>query len=314
MRAHNDQARPGVKQLRLVVAVLGLLLALFGARLIPGLHSSDNVLVWVNQQPVTTGQLAFAEQRLMSESGDSLTATERKSVIEMLIDQELLLQRALSTGTFAVDPAVRKTIVQAVIDKTVADFQSRPVSSQQLKRFYQMHLGVFERPARIAIEALRFEDHSEASEAYSALLAGARFDEVGRTPAATPIAHLPSSPLPMHMLRRYLGNSLTEVAMTLPEGQVSEPVVRPDGVYLLMARTVQRAEIPAYGQVRDRVEAEYDFRGRESALEDAVAQLWTQADIEINTQVAGAYKVPEKYTRDLYSLLGINDKEAGGGP
>lgn len=314
MRAHNDQARPGVKQLRLVVAVLGLLLALFGARLIPGLHSSDNVLVWVNQQPVTTGQLAFAEQRLMSESGDSLTATERKSVMEMLIDQELLLQRALSTGTFAVDPAVRKTIVQAVIDKTVADFQSRPVSSQQLKRFYQMHLGVFERPARIAIEALRFEDHSEASEAYSALLAGARFDEVGRTPAASPIAHLPSSPLPMHMLRRYLGNSLTEVAMTLPEGQVSEPVVRPDGVYLLMARTVQRAEIPAYGQVRDRVEAEYDFRGRESALEDAVAQLWTQADIEINTQVAGAYKVPEKYTRDLYSLLGINDKEAGGGP
>ena len=314
MRANNDQARPGVKQLRLVVAVLGLLLALFGARLIPGLHSSDNVLVWVNQQPVTTGQLAFAEQRLMSESGDSLTATERKSVIEMLIDQELLLQRALSTGTFAVDPAVRKTIVQAVIDKTVADFQSRPVSSQQLKRFYQMHLGVFERPARIAIEALRFEDHSEASEAYSALLAGARFDEVGRTPAAIPIAHLPSSPLPMHMLRRYLGNSLTEVAMTLPEGQVSEPVVRSDGVYLLMARTVQRAEIPAYEQVRDRVEAEYDFRGRESALEDAVAQLWTQADIEINTQVAGAYKVPEKYTRDLYSLLGINDKEAGGGP
>ena len=314
MRANNDQARPGVKQLRLVVAVLGLLLALFGARLIPGLHSSDNVLVWVNQQPVTTGQLAFAEQRLMSESGDSLTATERKSVMEMLIDQELLLQRALSTGTFAVDPAVRKTIVQAVIDKTVADFQSRPVSSQQLKRFYQMHLGVFERPARIAIEALRFEDHGEASEAYSALLAGARFDEVGRTPAASPIAHLPSSPLPMHMLRRYLGNSLTEVAMTLPEGQVSEPVVRPDGVYLLMARTVQRAEIPAYGQVRDRVEAEYDFRGRESALEDAVAQLWTQADIEINTQVAGAYKVPEKYTRDLYSLLGINDKEAGGGP
>ncbi len=300
--------------MRLVVAVLGLLLALFGARLIPGLHSSDNVLVWVNQQPVTTGQLAFAEQRLMSESGDSLTATERKSVMEMLIDQELLLQRALSTGTFAVDPAVRKTIVQAVIDKTVADFQSRPVSSQQLKRFYQMHLGVFERPARIAIEALRFEDHSEASEAYSALLAGARFDEVGRTPTASPVAHLPSAPLPMHMLRRYLGNSLTEVAMTLPEGQVSEPVVRPDGVYLLMARTVQRAEIPAYGQVRDRVEAEYDFRGRESALEDAVAQLWTQADIEINTQVAGAYKVPEKYTRDLYSLLGINDKEAGGGP
>ena len=63
--------------------------------------------------------------------------------------------------------------------------------------------------------------------------------------------------------------------------------MRPDGVYLLMARTVQRAEIPSYEQVRGRVEAEYDFRGRESALEKTVAQLWTQADIEINNRVAG---------------------------
>ena len=314
MRANNDKAHPGVKQLRVVLALLGLLVAMFGSHLIPVFHSSNDVLVWVNTQPVTAEQLAFAERRLMGESGKSLTEAERQSVIELLIDEELLLQRAQSTGTFAADPAVRKAIVQAVIDKTVADFQRRPVSSRQLKRFYQQHLGVFERPARIAIQALRFENHSEAQQAYSALLAGARFDEVGRTPVASPIAHLPSSPLPMHMLRRYLGNSLTEVALALQEGHVSEPVVRPDGVYLLRARTVQPAEIQRFEQVRDGVEAEYDFRGRESALEKAVAQLWTQSDIEINKQVAGAYKVPDKYARDLYSLMGINDMEAGGGP
>jgi len=52
--------------------------------------------------------------------------------------------------------------MQAVIDKTVADFQSWPVSSQQLKRFYQQHQSVFERPARVALGALRFETPGDA--------------------------------------------------------------------------------------------------------------------------------------------------------
>ena len=317
MRANNDKAhsrlKQRAKQLRIVLAMSGLVLALFGSHLIPVFHSSNDVLVWVNRQPVTAQQLAFAERRLLGESGNSLTATERKSVIELLIDEELMLQRAHSTGTFAADPTVRKAIVQAVIDKTVADFQSQPVSSQQLRRFYQQHQSVFERPARVAVQALRFETPGDAQQAYSALLAGARFDEVGQVPAASAIAHLPSSPLPMHMLRRYLGTSLTEVALTLQEGDVSEPVLRPDGVYLLRARSVQRAGVQMFDQVRDRVEAEYDFRGRESALERAVARLWTRADIEINDRVAGGYRVPEKYTPNLYSLVGSSNKAAGGG-
>ena len=77
----------------------------------------------------------------MGKSGNSLTVTERKSVIELLIDEELLLQRAQSTGTFSADPAVRNAIVQAVIDKIVADFQSQPVSTQQLIRFYNEHMS-----------------------------------------------------------------------------------------------------------------------------------------------------------------------------
>ena len=307
MRANNDKTHLIVMQLRIVLALLGLMVALFGSRLGPVVHSGDNVLVWVNRQPVTTEQLAFAEQRLTADSGNSLTAIERRSIIELLIDEELLLQRAQSTGTFAADPTVRKAIVQAVIDKTVADFQRQPVSSPQLRRFYQQHSSVFERPARIAVEALRFETYSSAKQAHTALLAGAQFDKVAQVEAATPIAHLPSSALPVHMLRRYLGNALTEIALILDEGEISDPVVRPDGVYLLKARVAQRAEIQRFEEVRDRVAAEYEFRGRETALEQEVARLWMLADIGINNRVAQAYRVPQKYSRDLYSLIDINN-------
>ena len=313
MRANNDKTHLRVRQLRIALALLGLMAALFGSRLIPAFQNGDNVLVWVNEEPITADQLAFAEQRLTADSGNSLTEIERRSIVELLINEELLLQRAQSTGTFAADPAVRKAIVQAVIDKIVADFQRHPVSSQQLRQFYQQHANVFERPARIAVEALRFETYSSAKQAYTALLAGAQFDEVTQAEAATPIAHLPSSPLPIHMLRRYLGNALTEIALMLDEGEVSDPVVRPDGVYLLKARVVQRAVIQRFEEVRDKVAAEYEFRGREIALEQEVARLWMLADININDRVAREYKVPQKYSRDLYSLIDINNNESGDG-
>ena len=160
---------------------------------------------------------------------------------------------------------------------------------------------------------LRFETRDAAKEAHGAILRGARFDEVGRSPGATAIAHLPSSPLPPHMLRRYLGNTLTDIALTLGEGQVSEPMAAPEGVYLIKAHTVQRNELRPFEQVRERVAAEYEFRGRESALQHALARLWTSAHIEINELVAGNYRVPEKYTRDIDSFTGIDTGKAGGG-
>lgn len=306
------KARLRMKRIRIGIALLGLVTALFGSRLIPVFYGSNNVLVWVNQQPITTEQLAFAEQRLVGNSGRRLTETERDSIVQLLIDEELLLQRAQSTGTLGNDPGVRKAIVQAVIDKTVADFQSQPIDSQQLKHFHREHRSVFARPARVAIEVLRFETYDSAEQALTAVAAGARFDLAGRARATKPVAALPASPLPAHMLRRYLGNTLTEVALNLEQGRVSDPVVRPDGVYLLKAHTVLKPEIQAFEEVQEKVAAEYEFRGRETALANVVARLWTQADININSRVAPAYRVPEKYTRDLYSLVGVSKTRPGG--
>lgn len=303
-----------MKQLRIGLALLGLVTALFGSRLITVFSGSDSVLVWVNQQPITAEQLAFAEQRLVGDSGHSLTELERGSITQLLIDEELLLQRAQSTGTFGADPSVRKAIVQAVIDKIVAGFQSQAVGSQQLRRFHREHPSVFERPARVAIEVLRFDTSDSAKQAYTAVESGARFDMAGQAQATKTIAALPASPLPQHMLRRYLGNTLTEVALALEQGQVSDPIVRPDGVYLLRARTVLRPQVQPFEEVQAKVAAEYEFRGRETALANELARLWTLADININSQVVPAYRLPKKYTRDLYTLMDIRRTRPGDGP
>ena len=94
MRAGNDKVHLILRRGRLALALLGLALALFGTGSMLPPHEDDEVLVWVNHQPVTAEQLAFAEERLTGGSSDKLSATQRRSIINLLIDQELLLQRA----------------------------------------------------------------------------------------------------------------------------------------------------------------------------------------------------------------------------
>ena len=282
MTETSDKAHPNVTRGRVLLALLGLTLALLGSNPLKSPAEAENVLVWVNQQPVTSAQLAFAVERLTQGSPDILSTTQRQSILELLVDEELLSQRAQTLGLYGADPGIRKALVQAVIDQVVTDFLSRPVDVQQLRLFYTEHRSVFERPGRMAVEVLRFANLQNAQRAHAALLAGADIEDVGDTDEAGALSHLPSSPLPAHMLRRYLGSALTELALSLEQGEVSEPVRRSDGVYLVRAMIVEPAEVPEFDEVRVQVESEYRRRGREWALDQALAQLWQDADIDLN--------------------------------
>jgi hypothetical protein len=105
-------------------------------------------------------------------------------------------------------------------------------------------------------------------------------------PEAQRIPHLPGSPLPAHVLRRYLGPGLASVALTLNPGEVSTPVESAGSAYLLQVVTVLAPSVPAFSEILPDVRAEYLSRGRETALADKLAQLWRSADIQFNPQVA----------------------------
>ncbi|MFT5481733.1 MAG: hypothetical protein ACI9GW_000378 [Halieaceae bacterium] len=272
---------------RLLLAVLGLLLALFGSRLVQTPQRDGEVLAWVNHQAVTREQLVFAQGRLMGGAANTPSAVQRQSIINLLIDEELLLQRAEGLGTYSSDPGVRKAIVQAVIDEVVEEHRTQVAGTQELKRFFERHQAVFERPSRVAVEALRFESQSDARQARAAIRAGAEFAQFTRDKTVGAVSQLPSSPMPSHMLRRYLGTTLTDVALTLEQGETSLPVVHQGSVYLLRAAAVQTAEIPAFESVREKVRVEYQFRGRERALENTITQLWRAAVIDINYDATG---------------------------
>ena len=158
-----------------------------------------------------------------------------------------------------------------MIDKAADEFLAQPIAPQQLKDFHLKHQMLFTQPMRIKLQAYKFVDLAKAQQAFES------------DPQLTKqISMLPPSALPVHMLRRYLGSRLTDIALSLEVGETSRPISQPDGVYLLTIVERQPEQPLPFAQVRPQVEAEYLRRGRDAALQNQLIALRQQADIRIN--------------------------------
>ena len=287
MNTTLNKVRWHVIGLRCVLASAGLAVALLGSSLFKAPLQNTDLLVRVNQQPITAKEMDFVVQRLGKTSLDELSAESRKALLQLLIDEELLLQRAESLGIYREDPGLRKQLVQAVITRVVTEFLSASVSEQQLRAFYRQHRGVFESPKRLAVSALRFSTLADAEKARLTLLASDQRSVTDGPIKNALLTHVPSALLPAHMLRRYLGISLAAMALELGAGEVTVPTSRADGYYLVSVRQVQPASIPEFEQVKPEVRAEYLRRGRDLALEKTLATLWASSDVKINRRLTG---------------------------
>ncbi len=264
-----------------LLAVFGLTLAMAGARVQEPESASGDVLVWVNDRPITSDRLNEVEARL---NGVFTDDADRRALIDLLIDEELLLQRAERLGVVDGDPGVRKAVVQAAIRQIVEEFLATPPEQKQLEQYYSHHRAVFKRPARVAVAALRFDDVTAAQHAL--VSGGGSWADLEARPDATPVSYLPNAPLPVHVLRRYLGPGPANAALSLTPGSISHPVEGPGGAYLLQVTHSVSPSVPGFSDIEAVVLEEYLSRGREAALTDRLAELWRAADIELNDRVA----------------------------
>ena len=153
---------------RALIALAGLSIALIGSDLnFKSIAATDNVLVSVNQQPITVQQLNFAAQRITGSSAEKLNTEQKNTIVKLLIDEELLLQRAELLGIASADPGIRKALARAVISRTVTEFLDRPIDEQQLHTFYLEHRALFSQPLRLELQAYQFEHLEQAQQAFA---------------------------------------------------------------------------------------------------------------------------------------------------
>ena len=273
-------------------AVLGIGLA--GAGLVRGAGGPGGALAAgdvarVNGAPVRAETLERILAGLGAEKRTPLSDADRARVLDRLIEEELLVQRAQETGLVQSEPGIRKALVGALVDSVVADAESAEPEGDELRRFFEEHRGYFGAGARLRIERLEFRARAgggagpreRALEALSALAAGEPAAAVGARLADEPALPLPDQLLPPASLREYVGPELLDALLAVGDGRWTGPFESEGGAAL--ARVVERraAEAPAFEVVLPQVAAEWRRRAADRALREYLDSLRAEADVRL---------------------------------
>jgi parvulin-like peptidyl-prolyl isomerase len=227
---------------------------------------------------------------LASDRRSELTDADQRHVLDRMIEEELLVQRALELGLARVDRRVRSDLVSAVIDGITADAKRRSPTDAELRAFYDAERDFFAQAGRLRVRQIFFRVRSpeevaaataRAEGAKQSLDAGESFDAVARAHGDEPIVPVPDALLPATKLREYLGPTATRVALEADVASPSEPVRSGTGIHILEVVEREPLQTPPFDSIRERVRSEWVRREGDRALREYLDELRARADVVI---------------------------------
>jgi parvulin-like peptidyl-prolyl isomerase len=252
----------------------------------------DGAVAVVNGTPVRRADFERAVAALASDRRGALDEADERRVLDRLVDEELLVQRAFELGLARRDRRVRADLVAAVIESVTSEAAQREPTEEEVRAFFAAERDYFASPGRQQVEQVfvRADGESDpqalarAREAATRLRDGAPAAEVQAATGEAPVAPLPASPLPATKLREYLGPAAVAALEALAPGEVSEPVRAAGGWHVLRLVAREPATAPALANVEREVRQELRRRSGDEALRRYLDELRRRAAI----RVAGA--------------------------
>lgn len=298
----EEQRSPQARGLLAVGAAIGLILAVAGI-VRPGPRFDVDVppgsAAVVEGAIIETDAFERAVGLLAADSKNPIGEPEREHVLNRMIEEELLVQRARELGVDQHDRRVRSLLVSSMIDSIVADAQPEEPSQSDVEEFFEENGGYFARTGRLHVRPLRFakrdgetdqDARARANKASERLIAGEDTATVEAELADAWVVPVPNGLLPATKLREYIGPTPTNLAATLETGATSEPVKGGRSWYVVRMIDREPAFTPPLDEVEDEVRAEMLRRAGDDALRSYLDQLRDRADVRIRPD---AMKLPE---------------------
>jgi hypothetical protein len=256
-------------------ACLGLTTALWGALGQPGIgRAYSDAIATVDGVPIPRTDYERALGALAADKRSPLTTADELRALDSLISEELLVRRGLDLGLGTSDLAVRKALVDAMVQFATADAAAREPAEEELRRFYSERpwLARSEPQLRVRVVSFPSRDPARVAAMREALRAGQGFDAAAGSAGAETVV-VPDTLLPATKLADYAGPAVRDAAIALAPGDVAGPldVAGIPTFVLLLGRT--QADIPPFETVRSVVAEEWRRRQAEVALEHYLAGL-----------------------------------------
>jgi hypothetical protein len=256
----------------------------------PGSALAAGEVARVNGVPIRVEELDRLVAALEADKRSPLAEEDRTRVLDRLVEEELLVQRAVEVGLVDSEPGVRKALVQALIDSIVAEAESEEPEPETLRRFYDEHREYFSGSERYRVERLVFRPRpagpspeERAGEARRALEAGEPAETVRGRLADEALVLLPDVRLPAAKLREYLGSEAFGAVLAAPPGSWALTGLGSDGLQLLRIAERVGGEPPPYEKVEAQVAAEWRRQQSDRALRETLDFLRASADVVVKT-------------------------------
>jgi hypothetical protein len=262
-------------------AVLGLGAAMWSALGVnDALTRYADAVALVDGVPIPRTVYDSAIEGLASAKRNPLTDAEKREALERIIDEELLLRRALELGLAESDPTTRKALVNAMLQFSIADATKRDPTEEELRAFYADRPKLIAPQPLLTVRATSFPNTEldRIVRVQTEMASGKAFDAAVAT-AGGELILLPKGPVVPAKIAEYAGASIRDIALTLEKGQTAGPIeVGRRVVYVhLIDRTDEPP--PPLDQVRDVVAEEWRKRTSEEAFETYVRSLRAKARI-----------------------------------
>ncbi len=260
---------------------LGLVAAMWSALGIgPAVATHRDAVAVVDGTPIQRSVFEGALEGLAAAKRTALTEAEKREALDRIIDEELLLQRALALGLGDSDPPSRKALVNAMLQFSIADASRRTPRDADLAAFYAERPKLIAPQPLLTVRGVSFglKDEAKAVAFKAVLDKGTAFDAAVRAQGAEGLL-LPGGPVIPSKIAEYAGASVRDAALSLQPGQSVGPIGI--GSRLVFVHLVARTETPPppLEAVRDVVLEEWQKREAEKAFAAYVDGLRRKARI-----------------------------------
>lgn len=225
---------------------------------------------------------------LSKDKRSPLTQEDKEYVLERMIEEELLIKRAIDLGMLNDNPMARGTIVQQMIKTIIAENARYEISDSELESFFLENSGFFTKSSRLRIQQIYFSNEQlkddslvVAKKAYDLLKRGDDFESVSKlgSPSALKI---PNSLMTLSKVREYIGPSLMNLARELEINSFTSPIEVSGGYKIIYLIDKEMASPPKFNDIKASVSSEFLKRKDDQSLRSYLENLKNWYDVSRN--------------------------------
>lgn len=259
-------------------ALAGLGLAFFEAIFLRPLPEAS--IASVNGEVISKSEFNHVLFILSQGRANPLSADEKQRVLEGMIDNALLVQRANQLGLAQSHPELRLALIQAMISFILDNADRKEPSQEALKDFFQKNKILFQVSERLQVRRLYFfpENKARALQAGQKIKRGVAFSKI----KDDRVIELPRQVVPLKTLHQYLGKAITAKARQMKVGQPSEMISTDAGYFFLLVEKKFPALTPTFEAIKSRVKTEWRVHQDRVSEKNYIKALHEQASIKIN--------------------------------